>query len=559
MITPTKRKASRKLFGTPPKRKARMGDIETSESESENVLKKQKRKRGKGGKSVDRSYQQKKRRKGIVVRNTSLDDDTKLNDALPAKLRGKWTRSGNSPSTPLKRKPSMKKMQSPVELEHAVERIRTLLQHFLSAEKTRKWCLYEWFYSDIDKLFFEFNEFQVCLDELKIEKTKLSRVEWSYIRQTYMGKPRRFSTAFLRDERRRLNLFRENVRRARDEKSISIIGPDGLRLPPIKFVVEKLPVGSPVLAFNSDFSMHRGTVVEAFYNTYKIEFDNPLLGTKIIPDTDVRAHHDASKDHKAAKLKKVDYDYNSPFSSVMAGPSLRHLTADQVAELEPIVQLLRHLNSKEKLIALLTKMNNDAEKMSATAGFVGYPEPFKQEYALVVLQLHSINKIIKQHLLSLNSSSTVVSSDVEESSISSGHSPNSGGFEFFNLGEGSRKEYNGVERNSEVGGANCSHSLPNSSLSTSPLLLSSSIHSPFISNSHHSCDNPFTSSSNFHSIPSSADVNPLDSVHFNNNLSPFSNTNTNNDTNNDNDSNSNSSNNTHSNNDSKSVNSKTNE
>jgi len=55
--------------------------------------------------------------------------------------------------------------------------------------------MYEWFYSNIDQVYFNQNEFQECLDSLNVSATSLTRTEWSCIR-SILGKPRRFSRFF---------------------------------------------------------------------------------------------------------------------------------------------------------------------------------------------------------------------------------------------------------------------------------------------------------------------------------------------------------------------------
>eukprot|EP00941_MAST-03F_sp_MAST-3F-sp1_P006527 g6527.t1 len=82
--------------------------------------------------------------------------------------------------------------------------ISTTLRYFL---------LYEWFYSYIDRDFFHYEPFYSCLESLGFPSNveKLTRIEWAHIRAK-IGAPRRFSLAFLKEERDKLNHYRENVR-----------------------------------------------------------------------------------------------------------------------------------------------------------------------------------------------------------------------------------------------------------------------------------------------------------------------------------------------------------
>jgi hypothetical protein len=78
-----------------------------------------------------------------------------------------------------------------------------------------RWAVYEWFYSDIDRVYFQVNDFQECLNDLGLSKIrKLTRVEWAQVRSA-MGKPRRLSRAFLKQERNKLYNTRNNVRAIR--------------------------------------------------------------------------------------------------------------------------------------------------------------------------------------------------------------------------------------------------------------------------------------------------------------------------------------------------------
>ena len=88
----------------------------------------------------------------------------------------------------------------------------TRLHHCLGTKRARRWCLYEWFYSGIDRLYFEQNEFRLLLNDLGIGHVdKLSRTEWAYIRGK-LGKPRRLSVRYLEEEREKLQQYREEVR-----------------------------------------------------------------------------------------------------------------------------------------------------------------------------------------------------------------------------------------------------------------------------------------------------------------------------------------------------------
>jgi hypothetical protein len=79
------------------------------------------------------------------------------------------------------------------------------------SEKVKKWIKYEYFYSSIDKPYFESNELQEYLNLLKIPYKTLRRADFILIRKA-IGKPRRLSQKFLERERQRLNKYREIAR-----------------------------------------------------------------------------------------------------------------------------------------------------------------------------------------------------------------------------------------------------------------------------------------------------------------------------------------------------------
>ena len=86
------------------------------------------------------------------------------------------------------------------------------LVHSLSTPARRRFALAEFFYSTLDRAYFNQNEFQKDLDALGLSHVqKLTRTEWSRVR-AFIGRHRRMSPAFFRQERRRLEEYRQVVR-----------------------------------------------------------------------------------------------------------------------------------------------------------------------------------------------------------------------------------------------------------------------------------------------------------------------------------------------------------
>lgn len=71
---------------------------------------------------------------------------------------------------------SPQRSKSASEAQADAAKIQRVLNNFLESDKAAKWCMYEWFCADIDRPYFEFNDFQSCLDELTLHHvTHLTR------------------------------------------------------------------------------------------------------------------------------------------------------------------------------------------------------------------------------------------------------------------------------------------------------------------------------------------------------------------------------------------------
>ena len=76
-----------------------------------------------------------------------------------------------------------------------------------------RWVIDEYFYSDIDKGYFDFNLMQLVLRrlQLNLDDKGLAVAEWNAVRKT-IGKPRRFSQNLVNQELEQLNTYRERAR-----------------------------------------------------------------------------------------------------------------------------------------------------------------------------------------------------------------------------------------------------------------------------------------------------------------------------------------------------------
>jgi len=286
-----------------------------------------------------------------------------------------------------------------------------------------RWAVYEWFYPDVDRPYFQQNEFQDCLNELGLSKVrKLARLEWSHIRSV-MGKPRRLSAAFLKQERAKLGSTRINIRRLRSGRGplapTQPIGSDPIPqdIPP------RLPVGAHVLAYLSH-TIQRGIVhhAEEDGSRYKVLFEgSSFLSTlqdidlmSVEPEeleaeepikTPSRTPRGSQRDHAPASVpstKRRKLELTPVANDASRKPiTPRVFTPD---ELRNVASLFHLLQNKQEILVELTAMNNQAEKMDAQSQ--EYPEWFQRRYAVLIVALEHINQPLEPALLLLHAART---------------------------------------------------------------------------------------------------------------------------------------------------------
>ncbi|XP_057425539.1 protein ALWAYS EARLY 2-like isoform X2 [Lotus japonicus] len=155
------------------------------------------------------------------------------------------------------------------------------LSNCLSSPMVRRWITFEWFYSAIDYPWFAKREFIEYLNHVGLGNTpRLTRVEWSVIKSS-LGKPRRFSEHFLRDERQKLQQYRELVRKHYTELRIGVR--DGLPTD----LATPLYVGQRVIALHPKTrEIHDGSVLTVDHDKCRIQFNRPELGVEFVMDID---------------------------------------------------------------------------------------------------------------------------------------------------------------------------------------------------------------------------------------------------------------------------------
>eukprot|EP01113_Clastostelium_recurvatum_P049756 TRINITY_DN9271_c0_g1_i5.p1 TRINITY_DN9271_c0_g1~~TRINITY_DN9271_c0_g1_i5.p1 ORF type:complete len:626 (-),score=158.71 TRINITY_DN9271_c0_g1_i5:5-1729(-) len=326
--------------------------------------------------------------------------------------------------------------------------------------KSGKWALYEWFYPDIDREYFQTNEFQECLDSMNLDQVRrLTRIEWGQVRAR-MGKPRRLSQTFLRQERAKLNCNRINVRRIRIGKTPFL----DQNVEPPRHLPVPLAVGSSVLAVYKHM-LHRAVItnVNEDASVYTMRLDVDAAGNVLemdMPDTDVMSlgsdrvyrvppinnppHHghqgqtfSTPRGYGAAaggggvgsprtpsrsawpadggggvpRPGSVPRQHATTPASTRKPPHLNNNNNNNMPNATPqksnndkhlitIAILQRLLERKDALLSELQAMNNQAERTSALSS-EGFAPEFQARYAWLIVKLDEANVDLEQLLTQL--------------------------------------------------------------------------------------------------------------------------------------------------------------
>ncbi|XP_038720763.1 protein ALWAYS EARLY 3 isoform X2 [Tripterygium wilfordii] len=346
--------------------------------------------------------------------------------------------------------------------------LKKMLSNCLSRYKVRRWCVFEWFYSAIDYPWFAKREFVEYLDHVGLGHVpRLTRVEWGVIRSS-LGKPRRFSKQFLKEEKDKLNQYRESVRKHYAELREGIR--DGLPTD----LARPLSVGQRVIAIHpSTGEVHDGSVLTIDHSRCRVQFDQPELGVEYVMDINcmpsnplenmpagliklnctetlnelkltgqpierkmdgylkITSYENLENFNASSQLSPSTFD-NSGFIhqgglltsnshdkaglgeivSMQQGANSQPSTLAQnhqakEADIQAISELSRALEKKEAVVSELKLMNDEVLENEKVKGIsLKDSEPFKKQYAAILLQLNEANEEVSSALFRLRERNT---------------------------------------------------------------------------------------------------------------------------------------------------------
>ncbi|CAA0817669.1 Protein ALWAYS EARLY 3 [Striga hermonthica] len=324
----------------------------------------------------------------------------------------------------------------------------------------RRWCTYEWFYSAIDYPWFAKREFVEYLYHVGLgHVARLTRVEWGVIRSS-LGKPRRFSEQFLREEKQKLSQYRDSVRKHYSELR------EGVREGLPTDLARPLSVGQRVIAIHPKTrEIHDGRVLTVDHSRCRVQFDQLELGVEFVMDIDCTPldpyeNMPALLGRQRIAVDKFFENFNKmkinerPQELMKLGPGdnvgnsvgilqlppagpesflkqtkVATANADlqsrtglettgypkttyfqiqaKEADVRALAELTRALDRKEAVVLELRRLNDDVfENQKDGDSFLKGSESFRKHYAAVLIQLNETNEQVSSALYCLRQRNT---------------------------------------------------------------------------------------------------------------------------------------------------------
>ncbi|KAL0388759.1 UNVERIFIED_CONTAM: protein ALWAYS EARLY 3 [Sesamum radiatum] len=314
-------------------------------------------------------------------------------------------------------------------LHNTAFNLKEKLSNCLLNQRLRRWCTYEWFYSAIDYPWFAKSEFVEYLYHVGLGHVpRLTRVEWGVIRSS-LGKPRRFSGQFLKEEKEKLNQYRDSVRKHYTELR------EGIREGLPTDLARPLSVGQRVIAIHPKTrEIHDGSVLTVDHSKCRVQFDRHELGVEFVMDIDcmplnplenmpaLLGRHTVAVDKPFENFNELqingrakEYIKLSPGDNLdsiddsvhqvasantnvqtrigpadaatyqqiaYSQPSTLAQAQAKEADVQALAELTRALDKKEAIVLELRRMNDDVlENQKDGNSFLKESEPFKKQYA----------------------------------------------------------------------------------------------------------------------------------------------------------------------------------
>lgn len=310
------------------------------------------------------------------------------------------------------------------------------LRHCLGA-RMRRWCIFEFFYSAIDRPWFMDNTLGDVAAHVGLPAgVVLTRKQWNALRSSALGTPRRLSLAFLKESRAALEAHRAAARHA-----YTTTTPD----PSKALLPRALAVGQRVIARHpATRQLHDGSVLTAAPNNYRVQFDRRELGVERVKDTEVMPSEPWENLPVATLATRPKLFMagrpimnGRPVAPLPSGPAATAITdaaagpagsagvlpspppplPQRVTIPDPqiMAELATSLDRKEALLAQLRQMNDEASTGMHNDPVTGTMNGvFSQTYNQVSQKLKEVNAVVQAKLAELERGAGAGSALLEE-------------------------------------------------------------------------------------------------------------------------------------------------
>ena len=300
------------------------------------------------------------------------------------------------------------------------------LSNFLKLPKAQRWICCEWFYSDIDRVIFESeNDFILCMKQSfpRLKTQKLTRKQWCMIR-SFIGKPRRCSSAFFQEERQMIEEKRQKIRLIQQRKINESEMIDLKDLP--QQIPVTLSIGHRVYTHicHPEEGVFLGTIaaVDPVEHTYRIVFDRSNIGSLTVHDYEIKSVTPVQTIPTKAYIQTyrpksiplnslvmnsqlslnttsgvVDNNVEAPLNlNMISETNSGRLGCFPVPLLLSVTRLNKILNVKKTDLKRLDELNSEAERLLASNQ--KYSKQFQMDYADLVDELEKLNKDLNDYL-----------------------------------------------------------------------------------------------------------------------------------------------------------------